>query len=175
MTLDSLVPTTDPCPVVDLEWDRGHESFDAIVRLDAAEAMIVTAVHDLWPQAGCQWIRADEILAAEPLAADSAEVRVLDRLGVRLFTVDPSLADLATLLRAAQREQLLIAVHSTTTGSQEMLVGRVRLVTDDAVELDEVDTNGERTDEPLAYRFDEVIAVQWGTDYLRALTLLAEG
>jgi hypothetical protein len=56
-----------------------------------------------------------------------------------------------------------------------MLVGRVRLVTDDAVELDEVDTNGERTDEPLAYRFDEVIAVQWGTDYLRALTLLAEG
>ena len=41
--------------------------------------------------------------------------------------------------------------------------------------LDEIDTTGERTDEPLDYRFDEIIAVQWGTDYLRALAMLAEG
>jgi hypothetical protein len=175
VTLDSLVPTTQPCPVVDLEWDRGHESFDAMVRLDAPEAMVVTAVHDLWPQAGCQWIRADEILGAEPLPSDSPEVRVLDRLGVRLFAVDRRLADLTALLGAAQDEQVLIAVHSTTTGSAEMLVGSVRTLAAGRVELDEVDTTGERTDEPLDFRFDEIIAVQWGTDYLRALALLAEG
>jgi hypothetical protein len=175
MSLDSLVPTTEPCPVVDLEWDRGHESFDAIVRLDAADAMVVTAVHDLWPQAGCQWIRADEILQAEPLAPDSPEVRVLDRLGVRSFTVDPQLGDLRSLLEAARQEDALIAVHSTRTGSAEMLVGRVRSVDARRLDLDEVDTSGERTDEPLEYALDEIIAVQWGTDYLRALALLAEG
>jgi hypothetical protein len=174
MTLD-LVPTTDPCPVVDLEWDRGHESFDAIVRLDAPEAIVVTTIHDLWPQAGCLWIRADEVLAAEPLDAASAEVRVLDRLGVRLFAVDEGLADLATLLRSAQAEDVLVAVHSTATGSGEMLVGNVRRLTDRHVELDEVDTDGRRTDEPLDFRLDEVIAVEWGTDYLRALALLGEG
>ena len=175
MTLDSLVPTTEPCPVVDLEWDRGHESFDAIVRLDHAGAVVVTAVHDLWPQAGCQWIRRDEVLRAEPLASDSPEVRVLDRLGVRLFAVDPAIADLRALLEAAEAGQDLVAVHSTTTGSAEMLVGRVRSVTAHRLDLDEIDTAGERTGEPLDYRLDEIIAVQWGTDYLRALAMLAEG
>ena len=175
MTLDSLVPTTDPCPVVDLEWDRGHESFEAIVRLDHPDAMVVTTVHDLWPQAGCQWIRRDEVLGVEPLAADSPAVRVLDRLGVRLFTVDPALHDLPTLLASAREDQELVAVFSTMTGSSEMLVGRVRRITADAVELEETDTRGERTDEPLELALAEIIAVQWGTDYLRALAMLSEG
>ena len=175
MTLDRLVPTTEPCPVVALEWDRGHESFVAIVRLDHPDALVVTTVHDLWPLAGCQWIRRREILEAEPLADDRPEVRVLDRLGVRLFAVDAPLHDLASLLRAAQDGEELIAVHSTTTGSGGMLVGRVRSVDHERVDLDEVDTTGERTDEPLEYALDEIIAVQWGTDYLRALAMLAEG
>ena len=174
MSLDALVPTTEPCPVVALEWDRGHESFDAIVRLDAPEAMVVTEVHDLWPLAGCLWIRSDEILAAEPLPPDGPETRVLDRLGVRLFAVDPALADLRTLLEAARQEGTLVAVHSTTTGSAEMLVGTVVEVSVDGVELDEVDPAGERTREPLRHRLDEIIGVQWGTDYLRALALLGD-
>ena len=174
MPLDSLVPTSEPCAVVDLEWDRGHESFDAVVRLDAPQALIVTAVHDLWPQAGCLWLRADEVLSAEPLEDDSATVRVLDRLGVRLFTVDPALADLATLFRHAQQERALVAIYSRSTGSGETLVGTVRVVTDDRVELDEIDTDGRPTHEPLDYGLDEVIGVEWGTDYLRALALLGE-
>jgi hypothetical protein len=175
MTLDSLVPTTEPCPVVDLEWDRGHDAFDAIVRLDTPTAIVVTEVRDLWPQAGCLWIRADEVLSAEPLDAADPAPRVLDRLGVLLFVVDPALADLATLLEAAREEQALVAVHSTETGSDELLVGTVRQVTGRRVELDEVDTDGSRTHELLEFDLDEIIAVEWGTDYLRALAMLAEG
>ena len=175
MALDSLVPTTEPCAVVALEWDRGHDAFDAILRLDAEEALIVTAIHDLWPQAGCQWIRADEVLAAEPLASDSAAVRVLDRLGVRLFTVDPALADLRTLLRTAREERALVAVYSAQTGSGETLVGTVLGLDGDGVELDEIDTDGNRSGERLDVALDDVIGVEWGSDYLRALALLLEG
>lgn len=172
MTPDFLVPVDEPCPVVHLEWDRGHESFDAIVRIESVESMIVTVVHDLWPLAGCKWIRADEVVSAEPLAPDSVAVRVLDHLGVRMFGVDPALSDLRRLFMQAADTATLLGIYSSTTGSDGVLVGTVRTITESQVILDEVSPRGVQTVEDLVYEFDEVISVEWGTDYLRALGLL---
>lgn len=169
-----LVPTNDPAAVVRVEWDRGHEEFDAVLRLKTADAVVVSIVHDLWPVAGLQWLRTEEVLRVDLLPPDSAAVRVLDRLGIRFFTVDEGLGDIRELVARAAASGVLVGVHSRRTGSGEMLVGTVGRVTAEGFDLADVSTDGEATGEIVEYSFDDVIGIEWGSDYLRALALLLD-
>jgi len=172
VTSGLLVPAVVPCPAGHLEWDRGHEALDAIVRLETADALIITEVHDLWPQAGCRWLSQREVLAFEEFDLASADIRVLDALGARALRAEPALGDLRLLLERLRHLNELVAVYTARTGSDECLVGFVSEVRQAQLTLDEVSPDGGRTGERLDYQLGEVIGVDWGTDYLRALSLL---
>ena len=76
------------------------------------------------------------------------------------------------LLERLRHLNELVAVYTARTGSDECLVGFVSEVRQAQLTLDEVSPDGGRTGERLDYQLGEVIGVDWGTDYLRALSLL---
>jgi hypothetical protein len=167
-----LTPVEEPAPVVHLEWDRAHEQVDAVVRAESEAAVIITVVHDLWPQPGYQWIRADEIVECDELENNSPVVRVLDALGIRGFRIDEALLSLTWLIGLARFRTKPLGLYLRRTGSQEVTVGTVKSANDAVVVLDAVNPQGAFTGEELILDLDDVIAAEWDTDYMRALALL---
>lgn len=117
------IPSLEPCDVVHIEWDRGHDDFDALRYVDGDEGLVIAKVHDYWPLAGSMWLRRNEVRRMEALDPGLPEVRVLDRLGVRLFTLDPALAELRNVLSGALGSAVPLAVYSRSTGSGEFSWG----------------------------------------------------
>ena len=161
------------CRVVELEWDRGHDKFEAIVRARTDAGIVVTQLHDLVALEGLTWIRGDELLDVDDLDDDRPEVRLANLRGARTHAVDPSLTELPALLAHLADAGVLLFVHQARTGSDEGLVGRVAEIDDGTLVLDEVDTSGRFTGDTYEFAIDDIISVEWGTAYLVALTELA--
>jgi hypothetical protein len=159
----------DLCPIVQLEWDRGHDRFTAIVRAESGAGVIVARMHDLRVLPGLMWIPADEVLALDDLDEDVAERRVADLRGDRRLPIDPQLTVLPSLLRHLEAVSPLLAVSLRRTGSDEALVGQLSSVGPDELVLDEVDTGGRFTGHELAVAFDDLLSIEWANDYLDGL------
>ncbi len=110
-------------PCGGLEWDRGHESFVAVVRAESSSGLVVSQVHDHSILGGLRWIRADEVISSEELPIDSPAVRLAAHRGDLSASVDGSLTDLATLLELLAGLTEPVAVCRERTGSDELLVG----------------------------------------------------
>jgi hypothetical protein len=154
---------------VHLEWDRAHESFDAIAVVQGASAIIAKQVHDYVPLDGYKWIRSDEIVDFEFLDHDHPAVRLARLRGTRIERPGRGMSDLAILLRAMRRQRQLIFVQQERTGSNAGLAGYVSSLDQTHATLDEVDPQGRCTGEVLSTRTDRIISVEWGTSYLTAL------
>lgn len=166
------MPSPTPCRVVTLEWDRGHESLDAVVRAESEHGVIVTEVIDFASASGLRWIRREEILQMEDYNPDLAVVRLADLRGTRVETVDPSLTELPVLLQHLQRTDQLVGVYRERTGSDELLVGEIIELTAALFHIRDVDSKGRYDGEVTEYALDEVIRIDWGSTYLTALTEL---
>jgi len=161
-----------PCRVVELEWDRSHESFTAIVRAESQSGIIISQIHDLSTVRGLRWIRADEIVSLEDVTPEDPARRLADRRGELTVRVDDGLTELGSLLELLSGLATPLAIYRERTGSDELLVGSHGRVRDGRLELTEIDSRGELTGDQLTYDLDEIIAVDWGTDYLDALAEL---
>jgi hypothetical protein len=159
---------------VHLEWDRGHESFDAIVVAQAPAGMIARQVHDYVPIDGYKWIRSDEVVDIEFLDDDHPAVRLARLRGLSVDRPGRGMSDLAALLRAMRRERQLILVQQERTGSDAGLVGYVSSLDPIHATLDDVDPQGRYTGDLVAIRHDQIISVEWRTPYLTALNDLVQ-
>jgi hypothetical protein len=159
---------------VRLEWDRGHESFDAIVVAQGASGMIARQVHDYVPLEGYKWIRSDEVIGIEFLDHDHPAVRLAKLRGVPVDRPGRGMSDLAILLRAMHRQRQLIFVLQERTGSDGGLAGYVSSLDQTHARLDDVDSEGRCTGEVLSIPHDQIISVEWGTSYLTALNDLVQ-
>jgi hypothetical protein len=154
---------------VHLEWDRAHESFDAIVLAQSTSGLIAGRVHDYVPLDGYKWIRSDEIVDIEVLGHDHPAVRLATLRGTHVDRPGRGMSDLPVLLRAVRRQRQLIFVQQRRTGSDEGLAGYVAVLDQTHVTLDDVDPQGRCTGEVLSIRTDQIISVEWKTSYLTAL------
>jgi len=131
--------------------------------------MIVTTIRDHVATPGHLWVRADEVVTSDELAADDASVRLATRRGSLVERLDAELTDLAALLDYLAAAGVLVLVHLQRTGSWEGFVGRIIERTEDHVSLDEVDSNARHTGEDLDVSLDQIIGVVWGDGYLNGL------
>lgn len=160
---------------VEVEWDRGHESFVAIIVAEGADGMLFVPVHDLVPQPGFKWIARDEILSMNELDEHAAEVRLAAIRNIPAPTTAADLRSLTRLLQWALTTRTLVMVYQARTGSAEGLVGTVDALGDGGFTLRLVDTDGTWEHELETVAVDQVISLQWDDDYLHALTdLLAD-
>ena len=168
---------TSRCRVVALEWDRGHETFDAIVRAESDAGVVCTEVIDLASTPGLAWIRGNEITDLVDLDEDLGVVQLADTRAERDVVVDVSSTQLLVLLERFAADGTLVAVYRECTGSDSCLVGEVIDPTEDEFHLRLVDGRGRYdNDPPFEYRTNEVIRLDWGTTYLGSLgELLAAG
>jgi hypothetical protein len=58
-----------PCRVVNIEWDWGHERLDAILRAESADGVIFTEIVDNATVPGHSWIRGNDLLVGKIVAA----------------------------------------------------------------------------------------------------------
>jgi len=166
-----------PCRVVNIEWDRGHERFDAIVRAESDSGIVVTEIRDIAPLPGLSWIRRNEVIEIDDLADDAGEVRLADIRGELVGTVEVALTAVEPLLVHLAATEPLIGLYRERTGSDELLVGKIVATAPGTITLEHVDPNG-RYDEDgaLDYPMREILRIDWGTTYLTALwELLAAG
>jgi hypothetical protein len=112
------------CRVVNIEWDRGHERFDAIVRAESDAGIVVTEIHDIAPLPGLSWIRRNEVIEIDDLADDAGEVRLADIRGELVETVEVALTAVEALLVHLAATEPLIGLYRERTGSDELLVGK---------------------------------------------------
>jgi hypothetical protein len=159
--------------LVHLEWDRTHEEFDAIVRAESDDGVIVTEIHDFVPRRGWKWIPDDEVISIDDVPASAALVRLFELRPLVPEPIDPALTSLPALLRHLADGNLLVSVFQASTGSATMLAGAIARLDNVAVVLDLVDTAGEWEDDQFEFELDDIISVEWGNDYLLALTALA--
>lgn len=158
----------DLCRIVELEWDRGHEKLEAIVRTQTDSGIIVTTIHNYVPMPGLTWIRADEVLDLDNLDDDHPSVRLANLRGSRIGGVDPALTKLDALIDFLAEEGAPVLIHLRRTGSGEGLVGQITGRTSDSVLLDEMGTQARRTGHVLDFLLTDILAVVWGDDYLTA-------
>jgi hypothetical protein len=166
-----------PCRVVNIEWDRGHERFYAILRAESPDGVIFTEIVDITTVPRLSWIRRNEVLEIDDLDEDAGAVRLAEVRGERAETVDRSLTAVGPLLVHLASTEPLVAIYRERTGSDELLVGKIVATTPDTVTLQHVDTNGRYDEEGrLDHPLREIIRVDWGTSYVTALwELLAAG
>jgi hypothetical protein len=166
-----------PCRVVTVEWDRGHERLDAILRAESPDGVILTEIVDIATVPGLSWIRRNEVLEIDDLEDDAGAVRLAGVRGERAATVDLSLTAVGPLLVHLAATEPLVAIYRERTGADEHLVGKIVATSPDAITLEHVDPNGRYDrDGALDYPLREIIRVDWGTTYLTALwELLAAG
>jgi hypothetical protein len=93
---------------------------------------------------------------------------------VRFFTLDPKMGSLRAVMREAQGTPSPIAVYTRSTGSREVLVGLLVSLEDTSCTMADVSPAGERTGEDLHFELEDIIGLEWGTDYLMALAILLE-
>lgn len=160
--------------VVDVEWDRSHESFTAVMRAESESGVIVSLVSELSVLSGLRWIRGSEIVSVEEEPLDSPVVRLASHRGDLAIGVDTSLTDLETLLGLLTGLALPIGVYCERTGSGELLVGSNARASGGRLVLDEIDPSGAVTGDELTFDLDEIISIEWGTTYLDDLAELAE-
>ena len=67
-----------------------------------------------------------------------------------------------------------VGVYTRRTGSDELLADVLESATDDSMRYREVDPAGTFTSEVIDVGNDEIIRLDWDTDYLRALRALVE-
>jgi hypothetical protein len=162
---DETTVITELCPVIKLEWDRGHESIEAIVRARTESGIVVTTLNDYVALPGLTWIRADEVLYfdnLEELDDDHPAVRLANLRGSRIGSLDPALTDLNALLGHLAVAAALVFIYLRHTGSGEGLVGRITRRAKRRVQLDEVDTDARATGDVLDFALADIIAVEWG-------------
>jgi ribosomal protein S18 acetylase RimI-like enzyme len=164
-----IAVSAEPCRVVHLDWDRRHESFDAIVRAESDEGVIVTQLFDLSSEAGFKWIRGDEILELNDLDADDPKVRLADLRGTRVDRLDSGLAAIAPLVAHLADRGSLVFVQTRGTGSDEGLVGAISAIGDGVISLADIDPSGHPSGDTVELVINDLISVEWGTDYLGAL------
>lgn len=170
-----MSPAAGPCRVVAVEWDRGHEQLEGILRAEGPEGVVLTEMNDLVPDAGHCWLHADEVLSIDDLCPGcSATVRSATLHEARSDRVDPALTELAGLLRFLAEAQSTVAVYTRRTGSGELLAGVMASTDDASMSFAEIDTTGSLTGEKVTIDLSEIIRVDWDTHYLRALRALAE-
>ena len=160
------------CRVVNIEWDRGHESLDAIVRAETSTGFVITEIDDLCPLPGLSWIRANEIVSVHDHKNTAPCVRIADLRNTRTDRVHDSFAVLSTLLEHVASKGYLVGAYRERTGSNEMSVGEIATLREEHFRLELVDPQGQwRTCEPIDTDFTlaEVIRIDWGTNYLTAL------
>lgn len=153
--------------MVHIEWDRAHEEFDALVHAESDEGVILSRVHELVPLRGFKWLPSDEIVSIEPLEADSAPMRLAVLRGSAPASVDAELTHLSNLLDHLKGSSELVGVFRAERGSDELLVGRIRQA-DELLVVDLVGPGGVWQDEER-YELDEIISIEWQSDYLLAL------
>lgn len=164
----------EPCRVVVVEWDRGHEEVDGILRAEGTDGIILTEMDDLIPDAGYCWLRSDEILNVEDWCTSSGTARSAKLRDALSERIDTQLTTLANLLHRLTDNHATIGVHTRRTGSGELLAGVMDSTTDLAMQFKEIDPNGVLTGELITVGLDDIIRVDWDTDYLRALRALVE-
>ena len=159
-----------PCRVVAIEWERGHGSFEAIVRAESPTGVLVTEVIDLVSTPGLSWVRRDEITDLVDLNDDLAVVRLADLRGERNQTIDAALTELPCLLDFLAPTGQLLGFYRERTGSDELQVGEILDVTDGTFRVKYVNGKGRYdTGEPEEYEIAEIIRLDWGNVYLAAL------
>jgi hypothetical protein len=136
--------------------------------------MIARQVHDYVPLEGYKWIRSDEILEIDLLDDDHPAVRLSRLRGLSVDRPGRGMSNLTTLLRAIHRRQQLIFVQQERTGSDAGLVGYVSSLDPIHATLDDVDSQGRYTGDPLSIRNNQIISVEWSTPYLTALNDLVQ-
>ena len=155
------------CRMAELEWDRSHDRFTAIVRAATDHGVVVSELSDLSPLEGLRWIRRDDIVSLEDVTADAPERLLAELRGDLRWTVDPTLTALDSLLAHLQERDESIAVYTDRTGSAELLVGRRPVVEERRLALVEVDPDGNLSGDQLEYDLKSIVALDWGTTYLR--------
>jgi hypothetical protein len=163
-----------PSPMVEVEWDRGHDVVRGIVRAWDDGGIVLTRVHDLAPLPGFQWIDDREVLRATDLRPDDPAVRLADLTGDRLWAIDRSLAELRVLLATLQHDGVLVMVQVAATGSREGKVGRITSVDAQRAVLRHVAVSGRWSGEDEVVELDDVVCIEWDTTYLRSLGTLLE-
>jgi hypothetical protein len=159
--------------LVHLEWDRTHEEFDAVVRAESDDGVIVTELLDFVPRRGWKWIPSDEIVTIDDLAPDSAQARLAQLRSFPAEPLDAALTSLPALVDFLVDGHSLVALWEARTGSSEMLVGMIGGHDGVVVELDLVSPAGQWENERHGYELEDLISVEWGSDYLLALEELA--
>ncbi len=156
---------------VRIEWDRGHETVDALLVARLDDGPVVHEIHDHEMRRGFTWIRDDEILAVDSVDDDEPMVRLAAIR--RTKPVDPGFtsASLRDILLHARTNRLPVAYYMRRTGSGELLVGVPSSVGKRSVVFRLWDTGG-RDDGTDRRRIDDLIAVEWATPYLDALSEL---
>ncbi len=133
---------------------------------------VVTRLYDYVQLPGLKWVRADELVSVCDLDDDSPTVRIANLRGYRRDTVDRQLTELPALLGHLEALQCLLFIMRRRTGSGEGLAGRVVSLAEDSADFALVDPRGASSgDESSA--MDEIVSVEWGTEYLDALADLA--
>lgn len=163
------------CPMVIVEWDRGHASIEAIVRAEHDAGIIVSTIHDHVPLPGLRWIRSDEVFYRDNLEAlpdDHPAVRLAAQHGSRQLRLPPDLADLDVLLADLCEAKTLVMVHVRRTGSGSGRVGRTVSATASELVLDDVSTEARYSGDQLHIDVNDIISVEWGDNYLSAIDQL---
>ena len=143
--------------------------FTAIVRAEGTTGIVVTQLHDFRALDGLRWIRADEITSLDDLEADDPDVRIAELRGWRTEHTDIELTELSAFLAHLAGHAGLVGIYRERTGSDELLVGRIAEVRAGGVRVADVDTNGALTGDEVDVPFEQIIGVDWGTDYLTGL------
>jgi hypothetical protein len=160
---------------VHLEWDRGHESLDAIVLAESPDAIVVQQIHDHVPALGFKWIRRSEIVDLREMSASHPAVRLASIRRPDGQAMDRDLTHLSSLLHQCQTQGTLVMIQEQRTGSSEGQVGDISALNGRTLSLQEIDTNVQRTGETITIELDQIISVEWDSTYLVALSELLQG
>lgn len=158
--------------VVQLAWGEPVEELTALVQHVAADGLVVALVPDLVQLDGDVWLATTATHSVAPVPEDAPVVRHLRAVGVRRDPARVTYGSAFDVLAALAATGELVWVQDVEDGSDEAHVGRVVEVGDGEVVLDDVDPGGQESGGQLVRQLAELTRLEWGTDYLRALTVL---
>ena len=170
----SMMSGSELCRLVHLEWDRGHDEFDALVRAETAAGIVVTQLDDYATVEGLRWIRADEITSIEDLEDEHPMARFAKLRGWRRSVVAEAPTELPDLLHYLSHNASLVGVYKRRTGSDELLVGSIVQTDAMALHVTVVDSQAAFTGETETLLLDQIIGIDWGNSYLLGLAALLD-
>lgn len=101
--------TDSLCPIVRLEWDRGHETLDAIVRARSDSGIVITELRDCNPLNGMQWIDAAKLLYVDDLDEDDPNVRLAELPSLSCWTMSGSTTATLSFIRPGPWDRSMIS------------------------------------------------------------------